>query len=211
MTEPVGRRQRKKQQVRQALVHHALRLFEERGFESVTVEDVTEAADVSRTTFFRYFASKEEVLLAWMRDVGDQVAEALRDRPEDESPVEAVRHAVISVAGVHVSDAGPAALVERLRHDSPAVRSAYREKIAYWENALTEALAGRTGHDARLDLAPRLLARTAMAAVTSANDTWAQRGHVGNPTELLRTALAVLADPFDGQRGDHGSVAPAAS
>lgn len=174
-----------------------MRLFGERGFEAVTVEDVTEAADVSRTTFFRYFASKEEVLLAWMRDVGDQVAQALRDRPRDEAPLPAIRGALTSVAFVHADDSGPRGLVERLRHESPAVRAAYREKLAYWEDALTEALAERTGCDGRLDLGPRLLARTAMAAVTSATDTWAQRGHTGDPTALLETALGSLTDPFD--------------
>jgi hypothetical protein len=140
------------------------------------------------------------VLLAWMRDVGDQVAEALRDRPATESPVRAIRYALTSVARVHSDDSGPAALVERLRHESSTVRAAYREKLAYWEDALTGALADRTGHDARRDLAPRLLARTAMAAVTSANDTWAARGHSGDPTELLEAALDTLADPFAAER-----------
>ena len=211
MTETVGRRERKKQQVRDALMEHALRLFDERGFETVTVEDVTEAADVSRTTFFRYFASKEEVLLAWMRDVGDEVAQALRDRPAVEGPVEATREALTSVASVYADDSRPAALVERLRQESPAVRAAYREKLAYWEEALADALAARTGQDARTDLEPRLLARMAMAAVTSASDTWAARGHADDPTGLLTTALALLPDPF-GQQGQRhpASTAPAA-
>jgi AcrR family transcriptional regulator len=192
----VGRRERKKQQVRQALIEQAFRLFDERGFEAVTIENVTEAADVSRTTFFRYFASKEEVLLAWMRGVGDEVARAVRDRPAEEGPVDAVRHALTSVAGAHADDSRAAALVERLRQESAAVHSAYREKITYWEDALTDAVAERTGHDARTALEPRLLARFAMAAVTSTNDTWAERGHEGDPTELLMQGLSMLPDPF---------------
>jgi AcrR family transcriptional regulator len=59
----IGRRDRKKQQTRTALVDAALRLAVERGLANVTVEDITDAADVSSRTFFNYFSSKDEAIL----------------------------------------------------------------------------------------------------------------------------------------------------
>ena len=61
---PVGRRSRKKRQTRVAIEDAAIALFVEQGYEATTVEEITERADVSTTTFFRYFPSKAEVLLS---------------------------------------------------------------------------------------------------------------------------------------------------
>jgi AcrR family transcriptional regulator len=162
--------------VRDELERCAFELFERHGYESVTVEAIAEAADVSRTTFFRYYPNKEDVLVQWMRQVGDEAAQALLERPAAESPLVATREALMTLAEVYGQDSPRTELVERLRHTSPAVRTAYRDKVAYWEEA--SAQRSRRGPDAiRHDLQPRLLARLAMAAVTSANDTWAARQH----------------------------------
>lgn len=190
-----GRRERKKQQVREELTRQAFALFAVHGFDAVSVEDITEAADVSRATFFRYFPSKEDVLVQWMRQVGDEAAQALLERPADEPPLPALRQALLTLAAVYARDQQRTAVVERLRRDSPSVRAAYRDKIAYWEDALAGALAHRTGENPDTDLTPRLLARLAMAAVTSANDTWTARnthGRPGDVTDLLDQALGAI-------------------
>src|SRR6516164_1432257 len=89
-----GRRSRKKRQTRLAIEDAALSLFVEQGFEATTVEEITERADVSTTTFFRYFPSKAEVLLS---DHGQQLPalhQAILDRPATEGDLVAVRRAV---------------------------------------------------------------------------------------------------------------------
>lgn len=193
-----GRRERKKQQVRDELTRQAFELFTADGFDAVSVEDITEAADVSRATFFRYFPSKEDVLVQWMRHVGDEAAQALLERPHDEPPLTALRQALLTLADVYAQDKQRTALVEQLRRDNATVRAAYREKIAYWEDALAGALARRARLDADTDLTPRLLARLAMAAVTSANDTWSARTARGLPsdvTDLLDQAFTAIQAP----------------
>lgn len=195
---PTGRRERKKQLVHDELSRRAFALFAERGFDRVSVEDITEAADVSRTTFFRYFPTKEDVLVQWMRAVGEETAAALLDRPRDEPPLVALRAALLTLARAYAGDTERAALVEQLRRGSPTVRAAHRDKIAQWEDLLAAALAERTGTSAERDLAPRLLARLAMAAVTAAQDTWAAGERTGDVLALLDEALSAIDDPFRG-------------
>lgn len=79
-TARVGLRERKKQQTRRALQEAAVRLFGEKGYDNTTVEEIAEAADVSYRTFFRYFASKEEVLEADFTDLIERMTEAVSGR-----------------------------------------------------------------------------------------------------------------------------------
>src|SRR5215469_8611175 len=87
------RRERKKRQTRDALLHAALRLFDAKGYEHTAVREITDAVDVSERTFFRYFASKEDLTLAFVREGSDALLEALVARPPEEEPLTALREA----------------------------------------------------------------------------------------------------------------------
>lgn len=86
-----GRRERKKNQTRKAIAEAAARLFGERGFESVTIAEIADAADVATGTVFNYFRSKEELCFDLGDDFLDALTEAVRDRPYGESAVDAFR------------------------------------------------------------------------------------------------------------------------
>src|SRR5690349_13346270 len=91
----LSRRERKKLQTRQALRAAALRLFAERGFDATTIQDITEAADVSPRTFFLHFSSKEDVLVGDAREGVAAFEQALGARPDGEAPFTGVRTALL--------------------------------------------------------------------------------------------------------------------
>src|SRR6266567_1384573 len=90
---PGPRRERKKRQTRDALVHAALALFNAKGYEHTAVREITDAVDVSERTFFRYFANKEDLALSFVRDGADALVEALAARPPGEEPLTALSNA----------------------------------------------------------------------------------------------------------------------
>ena len=77
----VGLRERNKLRRSEQITQAALRLFAERGFDGATIDEIAAAADVSRRTFFRYFARKEDVILDWKRQMADELRDAIDARP----------------------------------------------------------------------------------------------------------------------------------
>src|SRR5215470_7669638 len=86
-----GLRERKKAKTRAAIQRHALQLFREQGYEATTVEQIAEAAEVSPSTFFRYFRTKEDVAL--YDDLDPLFIAAFEAQPAELSPVQAMRRA----------------------------------------------------------------------------------------------------------------------
>lgn len=91
-----GLRQRKKEQTRRRLREGAARLFAARGFAGTTIADIAATADVSERTFFRYFDSKEALLLPDGIELFAYVERALAERPADEEPLTAVCNALLA-------------------------------------------------------------------------------------------------------------------
>src|SRR5690348_18511042 len=94
-TERPGLRERKKARTRAAIREHALRLFHEQGYDATTVEQIAEAAEVSPSTFFRYFPTKEDVVL--YDDVDPLLIAAFAAQPPELSPIQAMRNAMLDV------------------------------------------------------------------------------------------------------------------
>ncbi len=90
-----GLRERKKAKTRAAIQEHALRLFQEQGYDATTVEQIAEAAEVSPSTFFRYFPTKEDVVL--YDDLDPLVIAAFEAQPPDLTPLQAMRGAMLAV------------------------------------------------------------------------------------------------------------------
>jgi len=96
-----GLRERKKARTRASLREHALRLFREQGYPATTVEQIAAAAEVSASTFFRYFPTKEDLVL--QDDMDTRMVEALERQPAALGPVAAVRAATREVFGSYTA------------------------------------------------------------------------------------------------------------
>src|SRR6266536_5266554 len=107
----VGLRERKKARTRATIQHHALRLFRKQGYDATTVEQIAEAAEISPSTFFRYFPTKEDVVL--LDDYDPLLVAAFKAQPPELSPIQAMRRAMRSAFGTI-----PAAEMERVRERS---------------------------------------------------------------------------------------------
>ncbi|MBR7834227.1 TetR family transcriptional regulator [Actinospica durhamensis] len=91
-----GRREENKARTRSALEQAAARLFEEHGFAATTVRDIAAAAGVGERTFFRYFPSKEDLVLQQVRDLIPGMMADVRGRPATEAPLTALREAIVA-------------------------------------------------------------------------------------------------------------------
>ncbi|MCQ4079964.1 TetR family transcriptional regulator [Streptomyces sp. RB6PN25] len=137
----MGRREQNKQRTRRALEQAAACLFEERGFEATTVRDIAAEAGVGERTFFRYFPSKESLILQQIRDVIPVLQQAVRERPAEEPPVTALCNAVIELLDEYGST--PAMLVTGVPvRLGPTVRGD-RFILFDLEEAVTEAVLDR--------------------------------------------------------------------
>lgn len=189
-----GLRERKKEKTRDALVHSALQQFAERGFERVTVEEITAACDVSPRTFFRYFGSKEDVLFATTDAQKARFVAALREQPVHLAPLDALEAAVLAVAGVYVTEREMVLLRHRVLSDTPSLRSRIAERHHTWEREVAAEL-GRTGRAPDLSAFElRLTIAAATTALRVATDTWIEGGGTCDLRALLVAALDHLRE-----------------
>lgn len=151
-----GLRERKKARTRAAIQSHALRLFTERGYEATTIEQIIDAADVSASTFFRYYPTKESVVL--FDEFDPLIIAAYRAQPADLSPVTAMRRA-LQEAFTGLTEAQRVEQRTRLALvlGVPALRGAMLDQLSQAMLLLSEAIAERGGR-ARNDFAVRALA-----------------------------------------------------
>jgi AcrR family transcriptional regulator len=176
------RRERKKRQTRDALVHAALTLFDAKGYEHTAVREITDAVDVSERTFFRYFASKEDLALSFIRDANDAFIRELAARPADEPPFTALANAfrasVRSVtAGESESGGEPLyLLVIKLIDTTPSLLAALLRDMHDKDHEVVRVLAAREGVDPETDRRPRLAVAAHGALVVAANREWRTGG-----------------------------------
>ncbi|MGQ4597377.1 TetR family transcriptional regulator [Nocardia sp. R6R-6] len=168
-----GLRERKKERTRRTIRLEAFRLFREQGYNSTTIEQIAAAADVSPSTFFRYFPTKEQLVLA--DDLDPVLIEALRRQPRDITPMAAFRNAVLEVFSA-LSAAELAFEQERqaLLYHVPQLRSAIGLEIIRSIDLIAGLLAdhvGRTADDFEVRVAAGAVAGAAlgMATITPLN------------------------------------------
>jgi AcrR family transcriptional regulator len=143
----LGLRERKKARTRAAIQDHALRLFREQGYGSTTVEQIAAAADISPSTFFRYFPTKEDVVLYDAFDPA--VIEAFRAQPSSSSAIQALRDAMRAVfAGLAGDEAGAQRDRDELIRSVPELRARMLDEFGRNVRLIAEMVAERVGRRA---------------------------------------------------------------
>jgi len=164
--------QRKRRLVREELAGAAWELFAARGYEATTVSDIARRAGVSRRTFFRYFASKEEVVVETSDALAEDVLAAFRLRPAQEPPLVAIQRTLRPVVVARLADGAQARAIVKLLRRSRTLRRALLERHARMEERLAVLLARRMGTDAARDATPALLAFVTRALLDTAFNVW---------------------------------------
>jgi AcrR family transcriptional regulator len=203
---PTGLRARNRARTRDDIIEAALGLFEERGYDATTCEDIAAAADVSARTFFRYFDTKVDVVLAGRSDAeGPQavIAEVL-DRPAGEPAVEVLRQALRHPIAVLESQRDLVVRQFRVMMATPSLETLRREHFHGFEDPLAAAIATRLGRQSG-DLDARLLAAATAAALRISIERWVASGA---PPGTLRP---LVDEAFDRLEHGLGASKPAAA
>lgn len=162
---PTGLREIKKTETRRAIAAAALELALETGPANVTVDDIAAAAHVSPRTVFNYFGTKDEAILGLSPQSRSETVELVRARPVDEPPLESLqvvmRERMTTVDETGRYWRGRAELVRTF----PELYPAHIASQAALEEELTAVVAERAGLDPNVDLYPRLVVATALAAL----------------------------------------------
>jgi AcrR family transcriptional regulator len=188
----LGRRERKKLATRQALSEAALALVLERGFNEVTVDAISAAADVSTRTFFNYFSSKEEAVLGDAPDPA-AVRQAVLERPATETALEATCN-VLGGLALEVSARREELLLrEQFIYRHPTLFAKHLSAYARFEQAVGDAVAERLGLAGDADeLYPRVVAAAVTAATKAAVQQWMQDAGRVPLSDLVAAAFAHL-------------------
>jgi AcrR family transcriptional regulator len=172
----------------------ALRLFAEKGFDEVTIDEIAAEAGMSSRTFFRYYATKEDVVLQYQRRTQERLLSALGRRPAEEGPVTALREAYLATSTVAPEDRERVRMQSRFTADSRTLGVRSHGDRALDELKVAELLAERMGVDPATDPRPRTIAVSMGAAAAAAYNAWVLGGGEGDPAADIAAALQLLED-----------------
>ena len=185
-------RERKKARTRASIREHALRLFRAQGYDDTTVEQIAAAAEVSPSTFFRYFPTKEDVVL---RDnLDDRMFEAFLRQPPSMTPIAALRAAMREgIATLTPAEWEEFREASALGQAVPEVRARMMDELARTIEAAVDALAKRTGRP-RDDLAVRVWAGAVFGVIMAVMGphTYSEGNVDVQSFERIDEALALL-------------------
>jgi AcrR family transcriptional regulator len=189
----LGRRERKKRQTREALEATAWRLFQRKGFDETTIEDITDAVDVSTRTFFRYFDSKEAVLFGDWRANLESITRLIDSRPPEEQPIIALYESARQFTELMKPNEPRLLMRNELARNSRKIGDYERNVInPEFERVVAEALARRMGVEASTDPKPALIAAVAVAAYNAARKMWLASDGRDSMADLLGQAFEVI-------------------
>jgi AcrR family transcriptional regulator len=188
----LGLRERKKERTRAAIEEAALELFDRKGLEATTVDEIAAAADVSPRTFFRYFAAKEDVVFCHDDD-GDWLLTLLQERAPGDSALDVLRSAFLALATDFEANRERHLRRFRLSRSSPGLHLRLAERRRRHEELLVEGLSDDTTDMLEL----RVEVASAFAALRVCIDDWLEQGGTSHLPSLALGVLDRLGRGFE--------------
>lgn len=178
-----GLRERARRAVRAEIAEVAAELFTRQGFENTTVDEIAQAAGMTKRSFFRYFPAKEDVVFDRVDLTGESVVAEIAARPASESPWECLHHVLRTwQESIHASEEVLATL--RLIEATPALTGRLHHRRIEWRRRVGEALRNRPGSDLDAYTAD-LLTNAATAVLDAVSSEWARSGGKKDRRALL--------------------------
>jgi AcrR family transcriptional regulator len=185
--------QRSRQAAYAEITSVAMQLFLDQGFEQTTIDQIASTAGISRRSFFRYFGTKEDIVLGDLAKQGELVRDALEQVPSTVGPWEALRQAL---GAVHALDIEPGVTLKiaTMMYGTPSLRSRSIEKHVHWQSLLVPDIRRRLGldEDDLADPAPSAIVASAITCLDVAGELWINGGGVGDLAMLYDRAVAAV-------------------
>ena len=185
-----GLRERKRQETLQRIAETGLKLFVANGYEATTLEAVAAAAGISRRTFFHYFKSKEELLLAWQGTGFEQALRpAIMEESPDQNPLDAALNCLLKLVSRYETD--ESIIVDRLLRSTEALRARKQAVYVDMEQALLGAMC-ELWPEPKRRASLRIVAMVSIGAMRLAVETWRQEDGKRSLAKYLRESFATL-------------------
>jgi AcrR family transcriptional regulator len=184
-----GLRERKKQKTREAIQREAMRLIGKQGYEQTTIEQIAAAVEISPSTFFNYFPSKEEVILYDSYD--PVIAKLISERPADEPLSISFRRVMETMGDIFERDRDIILARGRLWFEVPALRARLWGEIEKAQLFMGALIAQRSGRDPD-DFQTRVAVMVMVAAAMEAMREWLRRDGKGKFYALIDEALEMV-------------------
>ncbi|MFG1806195.1 TetR/AcrR family transcriptional regulator [Streptomyces sp. NPDC049040] len=188
-----GLRELTRKTVRAQIAEQAIALFITQGFEETTVEQIATEVGMSARSVFRYFDTKEDMVVGSMQESGARLARMVADRPAEEDPWQALRGALGVVLGAIAEDRDGALARARMFASTPSLRAARQQKHAQWRELLVPCILPRLdGPEETRGLRAAAITTAVLGCVDVSITEWSEAGGTGSIEELLDIAIAAV-------------------
>jgi len=184
-----GLRERKKQKTKAAIQRAALRLFKKRGYEETTIEEIAAAAEISPSTFFNYFPTKEDVVL--FDEYDPMLFPMLTDAPAGETLRQSIHRVLDAFAVIVEQDREDILERSRLVLEVPELRARIWEELEKARELFAAVISARTGRDAA-DFEVQVVAMTLIGIAFQASLEWVRVDGEGKLSDLFLRAMNVV-------------------
>lgn len=170
-----------------------MRLFLDQGFERTTIDEIASTAGISRRSFFRYFGTKEDIVLGDLAHQGERLRDALERVPSTVAPWEALRQALHEVDALDM-EPGITLKIATMMYSTPSLRARSIEKHLHWQSLLVPDIRRRLGlaEDDTTDPAPTAIVASAIACLDVAGELWVSGGGMGDLAALYDRAVTAV-------------------